>query len=96
MNKNLDNVYRYEFWVGTKSFVRYGLDDRSSRRVLARYLQMWWKKCNQEYYNEFPITVTLKRDYCKAARIVPATPSVQIENFDGNEIGIQEFCRVWG
>jgi hypothetical protein len=103
-------MYYYEFQVGTAYWARWGLDDRTARRLLARWLRLQWPKYRARKAAEHPGSIADAIDNgwhgcAPEARIVrrwaptgivPCVQPTMIESFPVTARAIAELDRVWG
>jgi hypothetical protein len=107
----MDGIYYYEFRVGTAHWSRYGLDDRTARRLLARWLRLAWPRYKARKAARFPGSMAdaedngwdgpplaqIGRTYCKSAThpVIPCVKATIIEEFPVTPESILELSRVW-
>lgn len=85
-------MYRYEIWFGATHFVRWGIDDRIARRLLARYIRLVYR---QDKVLAIADTVSISRVWCRPpAYIVPCIPYVTVESFEVCPESVREFLRI--
>ena len=98
-------TYFYEFQIGTRYFSRFGLDDRQARRLLTRWISMFWSK-HRSGQRSGSIAAAIDRDspdasifrrWCSNSDcpIVPFVDATLIERFRVDSIGLGEFDRLY-
>lgn len=99
-------MYFYEFQAGTAYFSRFGLDDRTARKLLARWLRLFWSKYQEKapagsiaraidngWYA--PTEASIRRRWCGDSTVVPCIRPAVIESFEISPESISELSRVW-
>ena len=103
----METEYYYQFRIGTKTFSRYGLDDRRAKRLAAKWISLYWESYKQHIHDKYPGSmsdaenngwynepeVVIGRTLCGAGGIVLCRPIAIIERFPLNEESKKEFIR---
>lgn len=86
----------YAYFIGTPHWThtRFGLDDRSARRLLARYLRLFYPNgCGNP--RGMPRWVYIERVWCEVPYVIPNTQRARVEAFEANtREAVQEFLRI--
>lgn len=102
--------YLHRAQIGTFELEFYGKDDRYVKRVVARWLAIFWQKAKHTLRKEHPWSmavainddpsdppmVIIRRWRIPAGETVPCAHGVNIEKFVAEPESVREFCRVFG
>lgn len=84
--------YMHSVWLAPgKTFRRYGMDDRSFRRIVARYLRIFGGACDSFGWH----TVQISRVWCRIPGIVPCDRPTVIDAFSSESDAVSEFVRLY-
>jgi len=84
-------IFYYEFHIGTHRFTRWNLDDKKARKLLSRWLRLVYSKLPQDYGYD---TATIARTWSPLEGFVPCKNRRVIESFETSPEALKEFFRV--
>ena len=97
-------MYFYRLMAGLKVIDYFGGDDRYARKVLARWISLFWERYRSQYPGSIryaanngwygsEVVGTIARVWCDVSGVVPCKFMTIIERFDMSERA--EFIRAY-